>query len=466
MLKSIVLLILTANIWANPWPSGGHLDPQAGAPPTPRGLLHCGLSYSPLSNDYWKDSRMRMNLSMGLTNSIGLFISGSQRDVSGFGSFQRGTEDMKMGLGVWPVQLAQGRFRLGMNANLLLPTGFRGQQLYYDSLGNASLLPAFSLNQSAGEFFAGSSWKIGAAAELNAFGGLFSTSNRSDQAYRWGLNTWLAPFGPRIALETGFVQSFTRTGELPNTSQLTAALSMKLPMGMRLVPGFSADLTDDPLVGAGIELRLSKFLPSSVFPEIAKGPPEFECLSGVALIPPPQVGGACTDCNACWQSLRAQMTLSFEQVAALQSLDQPGLPFVESSSARFWQSVKAIGLANPEANWLIVTTIEQEGVAPAKGLDVPLLASRPQYQAQCNARVRVVNMLDLSLLVDEVISGKSKRALPVNVDFVNGSQEGMLTAANTRTLMFDAYRDLAEQISLRIAESEPFLPETPVAVQE
>jgi hypothetical protein len=373
---------------------------------------------------------------------------------------------MKIGLGVWPLQLANGHLRAGVNANLHLPTGFRKQELYLDSTGASGTLPAFSLLQSAGEVDAGCSWLIGEATELNIFGGTFSTSDRKEQAFRWGFSSWIAPFGSAFAAELGFTQSFTRRGDLPTTQRMTSGLAVQLPWGLKLVPGFAADLTDDPLYGAGIELRFNKLLPRSLFPPITLGGPAFQKLSGVALVPPPIEASTCTDGAQLWQVLSGQMERSFDETATLSKLDQPGLPFSEESSARFWQSVKAIGLANPQANWLVLVRVQRETVSPAKVLDVPLLASKPQHKAICEARVRVINLLELSLLVDELVSGVSKKSAALNVSIVSGSAEGLLSAASERTLMIDAYRDLAEQISFLIEEGDATPVEAPVAIQE
>jgi hypothetical protein len=68
--------------------------------------------------------------------------------------------------------------------------------------------------------------------------------------------------------------------------------------------------------------------------------------------------------------------------------------------------------------------------------------------------------------VDELVSGVSKKSAALNVSIVSGSAEGLLSAASERTLMIDAYRDLAEQISFLIEEGDATPVEAPVAIQE
>ncbi len=169
------------------------------------------------------------------------------RDISGKGAFQNGAEDARLGLSLWPLSYKE-RVEFGINGQLMLPTGFRDEQSYYDSTTNQVVtLPAYSLEQSAGQLSFATNWTPSRAAELNAFMGYFGTSDNSEQALRWGLGMSLTPFGKRIGASVAYGQSITRVGHLPDTEVLRGGLDIQLPWGFGLHPAMYAELEDDPL---------------------------------------------------------------------------------------------------------------------------------------------------------------------------------------------------------------------------
>jgi hypothetical protein len=450
--NTLYILVLASVAGAQGWPSQAIVSPDAGLPPVARGHLWLGYSGAFLHDATWHDTRHNFNVNIGLANNVGLSLSGSARDITGLGAFQRGPEDSRLGLNYWPLEVKSGHLRAGFNTNFLLPTGFQEQQPYYDSVSARSgLFPAFSTKQTGGELFLSGLWMPASIAELNTFGGYFSTSDRMEQAFRWGSRMWLAPFGSRVAAELGFAQSFTRVGAMPNTQVMTSGLSITAPWGFQLAPGFSADLADKPVYGFALGIRFEGRLASGLFPEPARAP-EITRHEGTILIAPPCSTEPLVDGAELWKSLQQEIAPAFDAMQPLSSLDQPGLPFDGSTKAGFWSSVEAIALANPDARWLLVTEIDHEAVAPAGGLQIPLLVSMPKWVAECHLRMRLVHLGALELATDRMLTARAIKRMQPHMSLLSDQEHGVLSLEQSRALSLESYRiagrDIATSISI------------------
>ncbi len=391
---------------------------------------------------------------MGLGRNLGIHLGLSTRDLSGHGAFQKGPEDGRAGLSFWPVRNPDGLFELGMRGDLLFPTGFRKQEVYYDELSESyQQLPAFSLKQNAGEFFGGLALHPSPAAELNAYCGYFSTADKQEQAFRWGVGAFLAPFGSSVAAEFGYGQSFTRVGSIPHTQVISSGLALRLPYQFTVVPGFSADLTDEPRYGASIALRFSTGLPRALFPEPEDLEPVIRRFAGTVLVPPPLTDIPLTNAESLWQSLREQIAVSFESVEELPTLDRPGFPYDPSSEPKFWQTMQALALDYPLTRWVLITEVEKEDIT-RKGVDVPYLVAHPTWVAECALRVRLVDLVSMSVETDRHISAQATYRYAPRIALVSTSENGPLSSARSRELAQEAYRLAGREIALSLPNAD------------
>jgi hypothetical protein len=457
--NALYMLVLAGTACAQGWPSAAYVSTDAGLPPVIRSHLWMGYAGELLHDDTWTDTRHKFNIHIGLTNHVGLALSGSARDLSGFGAFQRGPEDSRIGLAYWPLNTKDSPLRVGVNSNFILPTGYRQHQFYYDSSAAvAAAMPSFSMEQTGGEVLLGALWNPVSIAEMNVFGGYFSSADRMEQSFRWGSRLWLAPFGGRVAAELGFAQAFTRVGMLPNTQVMSSGLAISGPWGFQLAPGFSADLTDKPVYGFNIGLRFEGRLSHRLFPERVREPAIIRH-EGMLLIAPPQTSVPLNDREELWKALQTELKPAFESVEPLVSLDMPGLPYHDETSSEFWKSVSAIALANPEARWLLVADVDREEIAPVGGVTVPMVVSQPTWTAECRMRVRLIHLGALEMATDQIIDARAEHRQAVKLAFVSSAEAHGLSYAESRALMQETYQKLGHQIAAKLTiDAEPVQP--------
>jgi hypothetical protein len=454
LIKTLSILILAIAVQAQTWPSGAIIDPSVGAPPPAEGELYISASTASLSNDHWKDSKNRVEFGIGLGKGLGLLASTSTRNLSGSGAFQQGIEDTRVGLAVWPLEAFNGKLRFGLNSNLILPTGFRTQEAFYDSTTQGlALLPSFTNDQTAGEILPGIVWTPGKAATLNMFGGLFSTSDKAEQAFRWGMGMKLNPFGEHVTAELGYSQSIIRAGLYPETEVLTAGVDIDLKWGLSVKPGFWAELEDDPMVGMGVGFSFTSRLPKSVFPPKAPAPvPVYR--KGIVMVPPPLSDLPLAGINELWKELRQQVRPSFDNVIELESLDQPGLPYNDTERSRFWNSMNAIAAAYPNVQWLLITRVESEEVNRVSGLTIPLMVSQPTWEAACRLRFQLVDLFDMKSYGEQIVEVTAVRKDGLRLPIMGTIEKDVLSTDDSRELTFQAYRNVGREIALLLPENK------------
>ncbi|MCX6601010.1 MAG: hypothetical protein NT025_05545 [bacterium] len=452
LFNTLIILALAGLAGAQTWPSGAISDPDAGLPCPPAGTLSLRVSSAMLSNEVWTDNRSKFSICMALGRGLGISAASSFRDLSGHGAYQRGIEDMRVGLSYWP-KLVPG-LSTGVNGFFAIPTGYRTQESYYDEAGNTTrTLPAFSLEQTAGELYTGAAWSLAPAAEVSAFAGYFSTSDKVQQAFRWGLGAAVAPFGPRVTAEFGYGQSLTRTGDFPTTETFAAALVLKVVRGFSLAPGVWADLSDDPLYGASLGLRLctpvarmttgkdNVTAPASPLPR----------LGGTVLVPPPTSARDLADGNELWQCIQGSLVETFDQVSALPTLDVPGVPFNDESEESTQRSVRALASAHPEADWVLISRVEREDVSRGRGLKIPLLWEQPAWTAQCRLRVRLINLRSGETHFQDTVEARTTHRGEARLTAVAAADKEVLSMSASRELTFEVYREAGRVIARELS---------------
>ena len=448
-IKLLIILMLAGSAAAEMWPSGAISDPDAGLPCPPAGQLSLRLSGGMLSNDIWADNRSKFSLSMGLGRGLGLSASSSFRDLSGYGAFQRGIEDTRVGLSLWP-QLHPS-FAAGLNGYFVIPTGYRTQESYYDQTADTTVtLPPFSLEQTASEIYAGAAWSLGPAAEVNGFMGYFTTADNVHQAFRWGLGAVIEPFGPRAAAEFGYSRSLVRTGSFPTTEAFTAGLAIKAAWGFTLVPGMWADLSDDPLYGGSIGLRFSAPVARVTVNERGGVEPASDMprMGGTVLVPPPLTRLDLADRGELWQSIQRGIEATFDNIITLPTLDVPGLPFDDKTNENLQRSVRAIAKAHPEADWLLISRMEREDVSRGSGIKILFVMTQPNWTAECRLRVRLVNLRSEETRYQDIIEAQATRRMLTSL---GGSEQEVLSFSASRELTFEAYREAGRMIARELS---------------
>ncbi|MDD5088782.1 MAG: hypothetical protein PHI18_08295 [bacterium] len=452
--NTLIILMMAVAAGAQGWPSGAAVDPASTESGPSPGELTVQVAAAKLSSDEWSEQRTRFGLAIGLGEGFWLSAGGSARDLSGHGAFQQGLEDTRLGLGFWPALTRT--LDVGASGYFIVPTGYRSQEHYYAAAEDSvHYLPPFSFQQTAGELMTGARWSLSPAAELGAMLGYLSTSDRAEQAFRWALSARLMPLGPRYAAEFGYAQSLVRTGTLPNTETVTAALALNLGWGFTLLPGVTAELGDDPLYGGSIGLRFTARLPKSVVggKESETAPlPVF--LGGRVLVAPPLCNAPLAGSEELWQSIRGEIAPSFDEVVALSSLDVPGLPYSEETRSRQDQSLRAISEASPEAEWLLIARVEHEDVTRAGGLRVPLVVNQTQWTAECRLTVELVNLYSIQTRTRRTIEATAvKREMPT-LAMVSTPESELLSASAARQLTFAAYREAGREIARMVGTWE------------
>jgi hypothetical protein len=388
---------------------------------------------------------------IGIAKGLSLSGAVANRDLSGNGAFQRGAEDARLGLAFWPL-LYKDKLRAGVNGNLILPTGFREQQAYYDSTANNVVtLPAYTLDQTAAQFSFGTSWSPGRAAELAGFAGYMGTSDNLYQAFRWGMGLSLTPFGKTVGASFDYGQSITRAGTLPNTEVLRGGLDVELPWGFGLHPGVYAELEDDPMIGAAVGLSFQARLPHSVYPDKPR-PPKPAVRLAVALVAPPISDQPMADNEQLWKNIRESLKPSFEAVLPLESLDLPGLPFEEVNRGSFWNSMAAIAAAYPDARWLLITHVENESVSRAAGLSIPLVVTQPTWEATCKLRVQLVDLIELAAYPEQIIEASAIGKEGLRSPMLSSLEKEKLSLERVRELTLEAYRKAGVEIAIALPQ--------------
>lgn len=452
--NALIILMMAVAAGAQGWPSGAAVDPASTESGPSPGELAVRIAAAKLSSDEWSEQRTQFGLAIGLGEGIWLSAGGSARDLSGHGAFQRGLEDTRLGLGFWP-RLSRN-LRAGASGYFIVPTGYRSQEHYYAAAEDSvHYLPPFSFRQTAGELMTGARWSLSPAAELGATLGYLSTSDRAEQAFRWSLSARLMPLGPRWAAEFNYGQSLTRAGMLPNTEIVSAALALNLGWGFTLRPGVTAELGDNPLYGGSVGLRFTARLPKSVAGgNASEQVPLPVFLGGRVLVAPPLNDLPLAGSEELWQSVRAEIAPSFEDVVAIPTLDVPGLPYSDATRARQDQSLRAISEAYPDAEWLLITRVESEDVTRSGGLRVPLVVNQTQWLAQCRLTVELVNLYSIQTRTRRTIEATAaKREMPT-LTMVSTPESERLSATAARQLTFEAYREAGREIARMVGTWE------------
>lgn len=451
--KVIILLVMVTPLRAELWPSPATADPGLGLlnPAAGRLTLHVNSLY--LHNNAWADRRTGFGAALGLGNGLGIAVRSSARDLSGYNAFQRGIEDTRLGLSWWPA--AAEHVSVGINGNFIVPTGFREQHTYYDPIADSTrVLPAFSLGRTGGELYGGMAGLLGPAARVNVFAGYFSTSDQLDQAFRWGLGAWVAPFGLRYAAEFGYAQSLVRTGGFPSTDVFSAALAAQLPWNITAVPGLWADLSNRPTYGVSLGLRFSAPLPAAAFRAPDQMAVPLPRVNGMLLVAPPVATIDLADRDALWRSIQTEMRPSFDAVLPLPSLDRPGLPYNDNDVMQREQTIRAIAEAYPEAQWLLISRVEREDVIQQGGFSIPLIVQQPQWIAHCRLNVQLVNLRDRGADRQQLIEVRAVRRDSPLVPVVSKPEGGMLSMSESRALTFEAYREAGREIARELTHAQ------------
>lgn len=451
--KTLIILLLVGAVQAQTWPSGAVCDPASGANPVPGGRFRIAAFGAQLANEAWSDNRFGASFEFGVARGLALSAATSNRDLSGNGAFQDGAEDARLGLAVWPLSY-KDKLSFGLNGQLILPTGFRDEQSFYDSTTNQVIaLPAYSLEQTGGQVSAGTVWSPGRAAQVSAFAGYFSTSDNSEQALRWGTGLALTPFSERIGASVAYAQSITRVGNYPDTEALRGTLDLKLPWGFALHPGMYAELEADPMVGGLLGLSFESRLPLSVFPP-KRAPRYPELRQGLVLVPPPLSELPLSDNDELWSQLQESLKSSFDHVLPLASLDRPGLLFNDMNRTSFWNSMAAIGAANPNARWLVLTHVEDETVSRAQGISIPFVVTQPQWEAACKLRVQLVDLFEQTAYPERTIMATAILNDGLRSPLISTLEKEKLSVARAREITLRAYEVAGREVSLSLPPRE------------
>ncbi len=450
--KTLIILVLAGLVQAQSWPSGAISDPALGAKPVPVGMFRLAGFGSQLANDIWEDNRMGVAFEVGLASGLGLSAATSNRDVAGRGAFQNGAEDARLGLSVWPLSYKE-RLAVGLNGHLILPTGFREQESYYDSTRNEVIsLPAYSLKQTAGQLSLGTTWTPGRAAKLSSFFGYFGTSDNLEQAMRWGMQLSLTPFGDRVGASMSYAQSITRVGNLPDTEALRGGLDFQLPWGFGVHPGVYAELENDPLMGGIVTLSYQGRMPLSVFPPKALAPMA-PIRNGALLVAPPLSTLPMADNDELWYQLRESMKASFDVVMPLPSLDRPGLPFDEMKRANFWNTMAAISAAYPNMRWLLVTHVENETVVRGSSVSIPLIVSKPKIEAACKLRVQLIDLFEQTAYPERTVMATAILSDGLRSPLLSTVEKEKVSLSQAREVTMKVYRKAGQEVALTLPPS-------------
>ena len=442
----LIILILASTACAQVWPSGALCGSESGSPSAPVGEFTLSASGGILNGGHWHDSRARMYADLGLGHGLGLSLATSLRDLHGFGAYVKGVEDTRLGMSFWPEY--SPTLRVGLNGFLTVPTGYRKQEWYYDSEADTNLLlPSLSLKQTGGEIYTGLAWSIAPAADLRLFGGYFSTSDRTEQAFRWGVGTIIAPFGKRCWGELNFSQSISRSGSLPTTQTLDATVPFTAGAGIIAVPGIWADLDDVPMYGLSLGLRFEAIVPGLAVPK----PPHITVtparIAGVVLVAPPQSDVTLADGKELWQTIQEGVSGSFDEMKPIATLDFPGLPYDSRAEEPPTATIQALALAHPEADWLLVSRVVNEDVSRQNGLSVPLVVSQPLWAAKCKLKIQLVDLRGERVCRTQIIEGHAEKKDDPQLAALSSGDTSYLGQSASRTLTLEAYRDAAREIA-------------------
>jgi hypothetical protein len=458
-MKKINLLIFIAiatRALAQTWPSGAIPDPTSGQSGPASGEMSFRLSGQMLKDNPWTEKRGQLLIGLGLNDGLGVSLSASARDLSGNGTFQRGLGDSKLGLSYWPQ--VSDHVALGVNGYFIIPSGYRETQRYYTSATDTvgKTLPSFSLKQTGGELYAGAEWTISPIAALHGAAGYFATSDRSEQAFRWSLGAKLAPFGPRWTAELDYAESLQRKGEWPDADAFSAALVANVVWGFSVVGGVWADLDNKPLYGANVGLRmtipvrgLQKTAKLESAADAALPPP----LPGLVLVPPPFAAFPLVDQPELWESLQRAVNGRFETVVPLPTLDVPGLPYDDRTREQQQQSLRAVALAHPAAEWLLITHVEREDMARKGGLSM-LLVTRPEWTAQCRVQVELVHLPDGHAQTVKVIEARATKPDKPEFAIMGAPEKEMLSMSESHDLALEVYREAGRLIAREVCHAQ------------
>jgi hypothetical protein len=446
VIKLLIFLIVASSVWAQVWPGDALCGPESGAPSAPAGEFSLSAIGGVLHGGHWRDSRMRLYADLGLGRGLGISLATSMRDLHGFGAFVKGMEDTRLGMSFWPEYSPTLRF--GLNGFLTVPTGYRKQEWYYDGEADTNLLlPSLSLKQTGGEIYTGVAWNVAPAADLNLFGGYFSSSDRTEQAFRWGIGAQIAPFGKRCWGELNFSQSITRIGLLPTTQTLEATVPFSAGSGIIAAPGLWADLDDEPTYGLSLGLRFNAIVPGLAVPKpprVIVTPPK---IAGVVLVAPPQSDVTLADEKELWQSIQDGVSGSFDMMKPVSSLDLPGLPFDYRADEPPAGSIQALALAHPEADWLLISRVVREDISKQRGLFVPLVVSQPSWSAQCKLKVQLVDLRGERVSCTQIVEGRAEKKDDPQLAMLSSGDTSYLNQSAGHALTLEAYKNAGREIA-------------------
>jgi len=261
----------------------------------------------------------------------------------------------------------------------------------------------------------------------------------------------LTPLGPDYAAELSYSQSIVRVGRYPQAETFSLAFPIKALPGLSVVPGLTADLDDEPLYGASLGLRFATPMPGgAVFRsrpgESIAGPP-LPRLEGRVLVAPPLCDFRLADADELWRSIQREVGARFENVAALPSLDQPGLPYDDTDLARVGRSVRAIAAAHPDARWLLIARVEREAVSRAAGFSIPFVVSQPAWTALCRVRVELVDLCGDLTQERRTIEARVLQQQSAQLPMVSTPENDGLSLSASRALTLEAYREAGREIA-------------------
>ena len=116
----------------------------------------------------------------------------------------------------------------------------------------------------------------------------------------------------------------------------------------------------------------------------------------------------------------------------LETLNVPGLPFVEADRSRFWSSMRAIHEQYPDVRWLLFTHVEREDISRTQGLSIPLLVSQSGWAANCRIRVQLIDLQVLLAYEQQVIDARSIRKDGLHFAIFSAKENDILSYSESR----------------------------------
>jgi hypothetical protein len=447
----ILLFILAGSSFAQPRSDGAAVGPFTRAKALPGQAVRLEVGAQDLSSEIWQDRYTGLRLALGLGRRAELLVVANQRQVHGYDASKSGLADTRMGLKWCAWSREDKGLAIGLVGLGTVPTGSRDEITYFDTeAGQELLAPDFSLEQAGGEGRVVLDWTPGPGATLTGSIGYFSSSDQSQQALRWDLGARLELGFNRFFSELAYQNSQSRSRSFPSDCRFAADLGVRIGWGFSLLPGIRAILSDDPLWGTAVTLRIDGRVP------LRLKTAEKALLSrheGVVLVPPPQPKGASSDEAELWRQLQEGVSSSFQTVEEIALPPVPGLPELTETGVEFWQGVRHVRRNHPAARWLMVTRVEREQIVAVDQIAVPVLATVPTWEAMCRLKVRLVDLELLSVAYEETIVGTAVQQKSVRLKGMpEDDAQGMLSFDERRSLTARAYAEAGSRLRESLSE--------------